>query len=225
MRYKAILFDLDGTLLDTLEDLATAANRVLAARGLPMHPLDAYRYFVGDGVRSLVERILPEELRSTAAVEEVVTAFQQEYGENWRHRSRPYPGIPRMLDQLAAHGLRFSILSNKPDGFTRLCVQELLPRWTFDPLLGQRPEVPKKPHPAAALEIARRLGLSPAEIVYVGDTAVDMQTANSAGMDGVGVLWGFRTADELRAAGARFLITHPEELLPLLASTSSPPCG
>lgn len=218
MRYKAVLFDLDGTLLDTLEDLAMAANRVLAAQGLPVHPVDAYRYFVGDGVATLVERILPAALRGTAMLDEAIAAFQREYANNWHDRSLPYPGIPQMLDRLVAAGLRLSILSNKPDGFTRLCVQRLLPQWTFDPLLGQRPGVPKKPSPAAALEVARLLGLAPAEILYVGDTAVDMQTANAAGMDAIGVLWGFRTALELQAAGARHLITAPEELLPIVTS-------
>ena len=225
MRYMAVLFDLDGTLLDTLDDLAMAANRVLAARGWPVHPVDAYRYFVGDGVETLVKRILPAALRTTAVLDEAVTAFQREYANTWHDRSLPYPGIPQMLDRLAADGFRLSILSNKPDAFTRLCVQRLLPQWTFDPLLGQRPGVPKKPDPAAALEVARLLGLAPAEILYVGDTAVDMQTANAAGMDAVGVLWGFRTADELQAAGARHLITAPEELLPILSLSSYPSSG
>jgi len=219
LRYKAVLFDLDGTLLDTLEDLATAANRVLAARGLPVHPMDAYRYFVGDGVQTLVERILPAAFRSPTVIADAVIAFQKEYVKNWRDRTHPYPGIPQMLDRLTAEGLRLSVLSNKPDTFTRLCVHQLLPQWTFDPLLGQRPGVPKKPNPAAALEIASLMGLTPLEIVYVGDTAVDMRTATAAGMDAVGVLWGFRTADELQTAGARYLITQPEELLSILANT------
>ena len=219
MRYQAVLFDLDGTLLDTLEDLATAANRVLAAKSLPLHPIDAFRTFVGDGLATLVERILPEDQRSTEMVTEMVAAFAEEYARNWHERSVPYPGIAPLLDQLTAQGLRLSILSNKPDAFTRLCVRQLLPDWHFDPLLGQRPGVPKKPDPAAAFEIARLLGLQPAEILYVGDSGVDMHTALAAGMDAVGVLWGFRSADELRQAGAHHLIARPEELLPILLSS------
>lgn len=219
MRYQAVLFDLDGTLLDTLEDLATAANRVLAARGLPVHPVDAFRTFVGDGLKTLVERILPDNLRSAEMVLELVASFEEEYAQNWHERSAPYPGVAGLLDQLTARGLRLSILSNKPDAFTRLCVRQLLPHWTFDPLLGQRPGVPKKPDPSAALEVARSLGLMPSEILYVGDSGVDMRTALSAGMDAVGVLWGFRTADELRQAGALHLIAQPEELLPLIFSS------
>lgn len=219
MRYKAVLFDLDGTLLDTLDDLAMAGNRMLAARALPVHPVDAYRYFVGDGIRILIERILPVESRHPEMIDTAVTAFQEEYAKNWDDHSAPYPGIDRMLDRLTADGLRLSILSNKPDAFTRLCVQRLLPRWTFDPLLGQRQGMPKKPDPAAALEIAGLLGLTPAEILYVGDTAVDMQTARAAGMDAIGVLWGFRAAEELQDAGAHHLIASPEELLPLLSTS------
>jgi phosphoglycolate phosphatase len=216
MRYQAVLFDLDGTLLDTLEDLAVAANRVLAARGLPVHPVAAFRTFVGDGLTTLVERILPENLRTAEGVLEAVAAFEEQYARNWHERSAPYPGIPAILDRLTAEGLRLSILSNKPDAFTRLCVRQLLPHWTFEPLLGQRPGVPKKPDPGAALEIARLLGLRPAEILYVGDSGVDMCTALAAGMDAVGVLWGFRTEDELRQAGAHHLVDRPEELLPII---------
>ncbi len=222
MHYKAILFDLDGTLLDTLEDLATAANRALGTLGLPAHPTDAYRVFVGDGLRTLAERILPGEQRSAAQVDALVAAFEREYSRTWNERTEPYAGVPEMLDRLTGDGYRLSVLSNKPDAFTRLCVEQLLPHWTFAPLYGQRPGVPKKPDPAAALAIAVELDLDPAEMLYLGDTATDMHTARAAGMAAVGVLWGFRTADELRAAGARHLITHPGELAPLLHPSSAP---
>ena len=222
MRYKAILFDLDGTLLDTLEDLATAANRALGTLGLPAHPTDAYRVFVGDGLRTLAERILPGEQRSAAQVDALVAAFEREYSRTWNERTAPYAGVPEMLDRLTGDGYRLSVLSNKPDAFTRLCVEQLLPHWTFAPLYGQRPGVPKKPDPAAALAIAAELGLDPAEVLYLGDTATDMHTARAAGMAAVGVLWGFRSADELHAAGARHLITHPGELAPLLHPSSAP---
>jgi phosphoglycolate phosphatase len=219
MRYQAVIFDLDGTLLDSLEDLAAAANRVLAARGVPVHPVDAFRTFVGDGLHTLVERMLPAHLRATATLAEAVDAFQQAYAQNWHERTAPYPGIGALLDRLTAEGVRMSILSNKPDAFTRLCVHRLLPHWHFDPLLGQRPGVPKKPDPTAALEIAHLLGLGPAAILYVGDSAVDMHTARAAGMDAVGVLWGFRDVHELRQAGAHYLISRPEELLPIVFSS------
>ena len=219
MLYKALLFDLDGTLLDTLEDLACACNRVLASRGLPPHSLNAYRQFVGKGARSLIAQILPETLgREEEAVQAALADFKTEYAQCWREHSRPYPGIPALLDALVQQGLRLAVLSNKPHAFTELCVQTLLPDWPFYPVLGQRDGVPRKPDPAGALECARLLELAPAEILYVGDSDVDMQTAKGAGMQAVGVLWGFRGAEELRAAGADFLVQEPADLVRLSAS-------
>ncbi len=220
MSYKAVLFDLDGTLLDTLEDLANAGNRVLADQSLPVHPVDAYRYFVGAGIVNLVERILPESHRQAQMIASTVAEFERVYAENWHDRTAPYAGVPEMLDQLVANGLQLAILSNKPEAFTLLCVEKLLPHWPFSPIFGQRPGVPKKPDPAAALEAAQRLNSSPREILYVGDTSIDMHTARSAGMDPVGVLWGFRGADELKEAGAGWLINHPRELLDIATSSS-----
>ena len=218
-QYSAILFDLDGTLLDTLADLADAANRALAALHLPLHPQESYRYFVGDGLRVLVERILPPEEHTAARIAELTKIFQQEYAHTWNKQSKPYPGVPDMLDAIQSLNMPMSILSNKPDDFTRLCVEQLLPRWTFDPLFGQRPGVPKKPDPTAALAVATLLRRQPVEVLYVGDTAVDMATAKAAGMDAVGVLWGFRTSDELEQAGARYLIAQPEQLVSLLCAS------
>lgn len=220
MPYKAVLFDLDGTLLDTLNDLADAGNRVLAARSLPIHPVEAYRYFVGDGVATLVERILPPSHRTAGEIARNVEAFQQEYAGNWDAHSAPYAGIAEMLDALTAAGLRLAVLSNKPEAFTRLCVERLLPDWPFAPVFGQRAGVPKKPDPAGALAAARELRLAPQEVLYVGDTSIDMRTARAAGMDAVGVLWGFRDAEELRQAGAGMLISAPAELLPIALSPS-----
>lgn len=217
-RYRAIIFDLDGTLLDTLEDLATAGNQVLAAMGQPEHPVASYRYFVGDGLQTLMTRILPEALQTPTGLKTAMALFEEIYAETWHQRSVPYPGIVDLLDQLTAAGWPMSILSNKPHDFTLICVQRLLPDWFFEPLLGQRPGVPKKPDPAAALEIAAHLNYEPTDILYVGDTSVDMQTASAAGMDAVGVLWGFRTKEELQTAGARYLISQPGQLLPLLTS-------
>lgn len=218
MRYYAVLFDLDGTLLDTLEDLAAAANLVLTDQGLLPHPVDAYRHFVGDGLRALVVRMLPADRRDAATVAAAVTAFQVAYGRTWYNRSAPYPGISALLDRLTAKGVRFSILSNKPDAFTRLCVQRLLPQWHFEPVLGQREGVPNKPDPAGAIEIARLLDLHPSRMLYVGDTGVDMRTAHAAGMDAAGVLWGFRDKAELIQAGAQYIVARPNDLLPIVFS-------
>ena len=216
MSFKAVIFDLDGTLLDTLADLADSANRVLAAHRLPVHPVDAYRYFVGDGLETLVERILPEEKRTPETISLVASDFKEDYRLNWKVKSRIYPGIEEMLNGLQQAGLTLSVLSNKPHEFTRVCVQQLLPAWNFDPLLGARADVPKKPDPAGAVEIAARLQLDPAEILYLGDTATDMKTATAAGMYPVGALWGFRTAAELTESGAARLISRPQQFLELI---------
>ncbi len=216
MKAKAILFDLDGTLLDTLEDLCDAVNRVLRRNGFPPHPLDAYRYFVGDGASTLFQRALPEGHRGTEVVQRCLVDFREDYGRTWNVKTQPYPGIPEMLDALVARRLRLAVLSNKPHDTTVLCVTELLPRWAFDVILGQREQVPKKPNPAGASEVAGRMGLSPAEFVYLGDTGTDMQTALAAGMVPVGALWGFRPEAELRAHGARELVRHPQDVVVLV---------
>lgn len=216
MSYTAVLFDLDGTLLDTLDDLADSGNFALARLGFAAHPREAYKYFVGDGVESLVRRALPPDRLDSATVSRCTELVRQAYAERWAQKTRPYPGIPELLDALAARSVRMAVLSNKPDNFTRLCVQRLLPKWPFAAVVGAQPELPRKPDPAGARAIAAQLGLSPGAILYLGDTNTDMQTAVAAGMFPVGALWGFRTADELRASGAQVLIEQPLDLLRLL---------
>ncbi|PIE58327.1 MAG: HAD family hydrolase [Desulfobulbus propionicus] len=218
MHYKAVIFDLDGTLLDTLQDLADAANQALADLGFPRHPVDAYRFFVGSGLNTLIVRILPEGKRDEQTQRQTVERFKQRYRQNWKATSAPYVGVPAMLDQLQANGVKLCVLSNKPHDYTTLCVQELLPQWTFFQVLGQRSGVPKKPDARGALDIVHCLGLQKRDILYVGDTAIDMQTAANAQLDSVGVLWGFRSAEELQAAGARYLISSPEELVGIVKS-------
>ena len=222
MRYQAVLFDLDGTLLDTLADLAEASNRVLAGRGLKPYPVEDYRYFVGNGVRHLLECILPRPLREKEEeIEAAIAAFQQEYAKNWQEHTKAYQGIAELLDYLSANGYRLAVLSNKPQHFTELCVHTLLADWHFDSVLGQREGIPRKPHPAGALETARVRDLPPSAILYAGDTGVDMRTAQQAGMDAVGVLWGFRDAEELRATGAELLAQTPQELIRFLAESAA----
>ena len=216
MRFDAVLFDLDGTLLDTLEDLADSVNSVLAARALPQHPVADYRYFVGDGSTKLIERSLPPARRDQVTIQECLSQFKREYERNWNAKTRAYPGIAGMLDALAARKVRLAVLSNKMDSFTRQCVAEFLPRWKFDVILGQREGIAVKPDPSGALEVARLMKLPPARFLYLGDTSVDMQTARAAGMHPVGALWGFRDREELERSGAEIVIARPEELLGLL---------
>ncbi len=216
MKYHAILFDLDGTLLNTLNDLANAANEALQADGLPTHPADAYRYFIGEGAKNLMKNALPPSHRTEEMIHLCLARFRENYERMWDQSTRPYDGVPEMLSALQARSIRFAVLSNKPDDFTRKCVEQLLPAWQFAAVFGQREGVPRKPDPAGALEIARTFGRSPAEILYVGDSGTDMQTAVAAGMFPVGALWGFREREELLANGAKALIAHPTELLNLL---------
>jgi phosphoglycolate phosphatase len=216
MKYEAVIFDLDGTLLDTLQDLADAVNGVLSRSGFPEHGLEAYRYFVGDGVEDLARRALPEKHRDEATVTGFVTAIMEEYSQRWPNHTRPFEGISELLDALTARRIRMAILTNKPDDSTGVMVSKLLPRWQFHIILGATPSLPKKPDPQGALQIADHLKLPPQAFLYVGDSDIDMKTASAAGMYAVGVLWGFRTADELIRSGAKVLIDKPLELLELL---------
>ncbi len=216
MGFKAVLFDLDGTLLDTLEDLADSGNWALRQMGFAEQPAEAYKYFIGDGMENLVRRAAPQTCADPAALARCAELVREEYGRRWAHKTRPYPGIPELLDALAARAVPMAVLSNKPDEFTRLCVVQLLPRWAFAKVLGAGGPLPRKPDPAGARAIAAHLHLAPAEIVYLGDTSTDMQTAVAAGMFPVGALWGFRTADELLANGARVLLERPLDLLEVL---------
>jgi phosphoglycolate phosphatase len=212
MRFKACLFDLDGTLLNTLDDLAETANAALASLRFPVHPTDSYRYFVGDGLRVLVERIVPATC-SEGQISECEHIFKNMYAAHWADKSRPYPGIEAMISSLREMGLKLAVLSNKPDDFTGLCVDRFFPANTFNCVQGQREGIPKKPDPAGALIIAERLGIHPADILYVGDTATDMRTGKSAGMTTAGVLWGFRESYELENNGADHIVSHPREIV------------
>jgi phosphoglycolate phosphatase len=211
--YKAIIFDLDGTLIDSAADVGDAVNRVLSRYGFLEHPGAAYYRFMGDGVVELMRRALPEKARSSERVQAGVQAFFREYEGCWHHHSRPYPGVPELLDGLSERGVRLSVLSNKPHAFTTAFVERFFPEWTFAAVFGQREGVPRKPDPAAALEIADGMGISPAAVLFLGDTPTDMRTARAAGMFSVGACWGFRSPSELSAGGAESLIRHPMELL------------
>jgi len=214
MPCRAVLFDLDGTLLDTLEDLADAGNAALKACGYPTHSVTAYRMLVGAGVRKLFERALPAEAATQPAeIDRCAAVFRDVYGRSWHIHSRPYDGIPEMLAALTARGIAMAVLSNKPDEFTQACVREFFPEVPFDLVLGEKAGIPPKPDPSGARHIVATLGIPAAEFLYLGDTAIDMETARLAGMCPVGALWGFRSQEELVGAGAQFLIARPIELL------------
>lgn len=216
MPFKTVIFDLDGTLLDTLEDIAGATNRVLKEKSFPTHKLDAYRYFVGDGSKMLITRALPEDKRDEDTVLTCFKMLIKDYGQNWKINTKPYEGITEMLDVLKARGLKMSVLSNKPHEFTKRCVTEFLSNWSFDVVLGQRDKFPQKPDPVCAIKIARQIDMLPSDFLFLGDTAIDMKTAIAAGMFPVGALWGFRPLKELQESGAGALIKKPIEIFNLL---------
>ncbi len=216
MSIAGILFDLDGTLLDTLEDLADATNRALRSRGYPTHPTPEYRMMVGWGIRHLVEAALPPQDRRPESIEAVAREVSDFIREHPVIATRPYDGVPALLAELSRRGLHLVILSNKPDELTRLVVSALLGEVRFDAVQGARPDLPRKPDPRAALLLAEQIALAPERILYLGDSDVDMQTATAAGMYPVGAAWGFRTREELARSGARVIIERPGDLIALL---------
>lgn len=216
MTTKLTIFDLDGTLIDSIGDLADAMNAVLHELGHPLHPRKSYHRFVGDGIEMLVRRALPPGVVDGIDLSEVVTAMRKEYSSRWLATTRPFPNIPELLAQLRSREVRTAVLSNKPDFATRAIVRELFEEETFDVIRGALDEVPLKPNPAAALDIISRLGVEVTRSVIVGDTPIDIETGRIAGMRTVGVTWGFREARELIDAGADFVIHEPLELLGLL---------
>jgi phosphoglycolate phosphatase len=216
MNFKAVLFDLDGTLLDTIDDLTDSMNIALNHFGFPGHDPRACKMFVGDGVEMFAFRALPENSRDQATVKKCAFLMRQEYKKRWAKRTRPYEGIPELLDELTSRNLKMAILSNKPDDATKEMVAEILSKWRFHPVTGAQLSVPKKPDPTLAVQISQELRVSPERFLYLGDTGTDMKTAQGAGMFAVGVLWGFRSAEELMDSGAQVLVEHPGEVLQLL---------
>ncbi len=213
MKFKAALFDLDGTLLDTIDDLADSMNAVLKKFGFPRHEVREYKYFVGDGMDVLVRRALPESCRDEEVVSRCIQAMKEEYPMHWADKTRPYSGIPELLDAFAGAGIKLSILSNKPHAPTTFVVSTMLAKWKFEKVIGVKEGIPRKPDPAAAIGIANNLGILPRDFIYIGDTDTDMKTAVAAEMFPVGALWGFRTGEELINAGARILVKNPADLL------------
>lgn len=208
--FKAVIFDLDGTLTNTLQDIANAMNRALRLLGLMEYPTDAYRYMVGNGAKKLAERAVGSRQELAA---EALELYQGYYEKHTHDTTRPYDGIPELLEALAARGLQLCVLSNKPHADTQGVIRYFFPGVHWAVVRGQMEGVPVKPDPAGALAIARELNIQPGECLYLGDTSVDMLTATRAGMWAVGVLWGFRDEKELRDSGAKLILSDPLALL------------
>lgn len=226
VRLDALIFDLDGTLADSIADIGEAMNAVLSELSLPPHGTEAYKAFVGEGAENLTRRAVRaaqgRDWRSVSEeglprpLPELVESYRVHYAAQEHAHSTLYPGIEAMLDGVVASGRKMAVLSNKRDDFTRHLVAHAFGRWPFVDVRGERDGVPRKPDPTAALELALELNVLPERIGFVGDTPIDVGTALRAGMIPIGVLWGFRSRAELTEAGAKFLLQRPEDLLPLL---------
>ncbi len=213
---RLIVFDLDGTLINSLEDLADSANHVLELHGFPIHPVDAYRYFVGDGVRKLIERILPAEERTDTRIEQCKAEFVDYYKIHMEDKTVVYEGITELLKALKTRGLKIAVATNKVHVAVEPLMAKYFPNIRFDSMIGQREGIPVKPAPQIMYDILNETGCQPSDTLHIGDTATDMQLAQNAGVTPVGVLWGYRPLEELQEAGAKFIISRPEELLGLV---------
>lgn len=212
--YKLAVFDMDGTLLDTVEDLYMAGNHALRQFGYPEHPREAYKLFAGGGLHNLVIQAL-KPVEDTAAIEQVEAVFRVYYEDHAQDYTKPYDGMVEALCALKRAGLKTAVLSNKPDTFARALAEQYFPG-IFDVAYGQREGVPLKPDPTALEEILSICGCSGEECVYVGDTGIDVHTGKNVGAFTIGVTWGFRARDELESAGADSIIDQCDELIKII---------
>jgi len=215
---KGIIFDLDGTLLNTLEDIADAMNLTLTEYNLPQRPQANFGSIVGGGAEDIARRLLPPEQQSREAIMGFVERFRSHYRKNWKAKTQFYDGMPELIKFLMDREFRLGVLSNKPQEFVLSLAGEFLNhgQQIFDPVWGQQSEFPVKPHPDGALSIARAWSVSPGQIGFMGDSDVDMQTAKNAGMLALGAAWGFRSIEELERSGADVVLHHPLDLIHLI---------
>ncbi len=216
MNFKGVIFDLDGTLVNSLEDLADSMNIILQNNNFPTHALQTYKHFIGNGIRNLVSKALPEANKDDVLIDKCYDSMIEVYRNNCINKTKPYDGIAGLLDELVSHNMKLAVFSNKADEFTKKIVLTLLPKWNFEAIIGLNTEAHKKPNPYSALQISKKLEISHENIIYLGDSGIDMQTANNAGMYAVGALWGFRTKEELTSSGAKYLLDHPLDLIKIL---------
>lgn len=216
MIFKGVIFDLDGTLVDSLQDITDSMNTVLRQNGFPTHDIKAYKHFIGHGVRNLVREALPDKYRNEEVILRCFDSMLELYRDNCINKTKMYDGISDLLDELVSRKLKLAVFSNKADELTKKIVMALLPKWDFEVIVGLKIEAHKKPNPIVALKISEKINIPVENIIYLGDTGIDMQTANNAGMYAVGVLWGFRTKEELNLNGAKYLLEHPMDLIKIL---------
>lgn len=214
---KLVVFDLDGTLLNSLEDLADSANWMLQQHSFPTHPVDDYRYFVGDGMRKLIERIIPPKELNDPQISRCQHEFLDYYRIHMEDKTTVYEGITELLMELKNRGLKVAVATNKAHIAVEPLMTKYFPTIRFDALFGQREGIPVKPAPQIMFDILRHTGCEPSDTLHIGDTATDMQLAHNAGVTAVGVLWGYRPLEELEKAGAEHIIQRPLELLDLIS--------
>lgn len=209
---KLCIFDLDGTLLNTLVDLANSTNHALERHGFPLRTLDEYRVFVSDGLPKLIQRALGENYTPEVA-QLLIADFNDYYRQHYRDNTNFYPGILAMLQELCSRGVNLAVVSNKPEDFLQMVIATMFPPHTFILAVGQNSHFALKPDPAALLYVLQTLGIRSEEAIYVGDSGVDILTAHNAGIKVIGVSWGFRDRSLLEAAGADYIVSHPLEIL------------
>jgi phosphoglycolate phosphatase len=218
MKYKAIICDLDGTLIDSVDDIGDSCNHILKVHGYPVHPIEDYKFFVGSGAKVLLQRTLPRSARDEATVETCLADFREYYADHCEIKTFAYDGIVKLLHELSARHMRIAVLTNKPQLHADKCVNKYLSDCGIEAVIGFANEydLPPKPDPSGALKIAALFNIPPEHFLFLGDTSIDMKTATAAGMIAVGVGWGFRPVKEMLDSGAKHIIDKPMELLDLL---------
>lgn len=218
-RYKGIIFDLDGTLLNTIEDLSDSVNEVLTAYGYPNHNYEEYKLKIGRGFRNLMENSFPKGM-DEKTIDEALPLFVEIYDRRYQNKTKPYKGICEIVDTLYRMGIKIGVNSNKRTDYTRQLVSKFFKEISFVEILGERQNVPKKPDPTAALEIVELMELLPQEVLYVGDSKTDIMTARNAGVDSIGVLWGFRSYEELKEHGATYIVSKPQDIIDIVSGST-----
>ncbi|MDX1809114.1 MAG: HAD family hydrolase [Sulfurospirillaceae bacterium] len=219
MKLKAVIFDLDGTLLDTLEDIAISVNYVLTKFKKELIAVEKYKYLVGEGAKKLMQDVLPDEDKE--GIDKALLLFEKHYAKQFDKNTKLYDGIGKLLTFLQTRGYKLAVLSNKPNAFTKKCVYKYLRNWSFDAVYGIRENIPRKPSSAGVIAILNELNIKPSECLYVGDTKIDMITAKNAGITSIGVLWGFRDEEELVSNGAGFVVKTPIDAIKVIEKISN----
>jgi phosphoglycolate phosphatase len=217
---SGVIFDLDGTLLNTLEDIACSMNTVLKRHKFPTHSIDTYRTFIGQGLAHLAKRAIQYHHNNGMSVDTIINELYIEYEKTLTRKTNYYKGISELLDELTSLNIPMAILSNKHDFLTKMLAQHYFQKWPFKIISGAKPDFPKKPDPFLALEILKNFGIKSEECIFIGDTQTDIETAIGAGMFPIGVLWGFRDRDTLLEAGAKLIVEKPSEILDFISNNT-----